>query len=42
MSINDVITLKIKQYLRIIMMMKWLRELKDTFISRNDFIRLIN
>ena len=40
MSIDDVITSRIEQYSRITMMMKWLRELKDTLISRNDFIRL--
>jgi len=40
MSINDVITTSAGQYLRISVMVKWVRDLKDTLMSRSDLIRV--
>jgi len=40
MSIDDVITTSAGQYLRISVMVKWVRDLKDTLMSRSDLIRV--
>lgn len=40
-SVDDVITLKADQYPHISVMIKWLRDLENIFLSRNNFIKIV-